>query len=298
MQSDDARRENAALRKRIATFHATIHEQGWVSLRTICLGRKNYLFMGSAAGGKAASIAYTLIESARMNGLDPQAWLAEVLHRIPEQPSNRIDELPPWNCKPDSALSDSRSLNSQGRVRETLTDQAPPLAGWDLPDAFATGRSVCAPACIAPSTPCTRPAPPPTRRSAASALPKRASATGRGRSGPRGRPEAGPGRSLPRTPGDSARAHRVPCTRGAGGLVGPRGPSPAPKSRAGRAWPRAGPTGTARHWAGSATCTVPNLSTSTTAAALAPHRTASAGARSPASDGSRQTLPPPTRPGR
>ena len=63
--------------------------------------------MGSPAGGKAASIAYTLIETAKMNGLDPQAWLAEVLHRIAEHPSNRIDELLPWNCKPDSALSDA-----------------------------------------------------------------------------------------------------------------------------------------------------------------------------------------------
>ena len=71
------------------------------------LGRKNYLFMGSAAGGKAASIADTLIETAKMNGLDPQAWLTEVLHRIPEHPSNRIDVLLPWNCKPDDALSDA-----------------------------------------------------------------------------------------------------------------------------------------------------------------------------------------------
>ena len=77
------------------------------SLRTICLGRKNYLFMGSPSGGKAAAIAYTLIETAKMNGLDPQAWLTEVLHRIAEHPSNRIDELLPWNRKPDSALSDA-----------------------------------------------------------------------------------------------------------------------------------------------------------------------------------------------
>ena len=77
------------------------------SLRTICLGRKNYLFMGSPAGGKAAAIAYTLVETAKMNGLDPQAWLTEVLHRIAEHPSNRIDELLPWNSKPDSALSDA-----------------------------------------------------------------------------------------------------------------------------------------------------------------------------------------------
>ena len=63
--------------------------------------------MGSPAGGKAAAIAYTLIETAKLNGLDPQAWLAEVLHRIPEHPSNRIDELLPWNCKPDKAPSEA-----------------------------------------------------------------------------------------------------------------------------------------------------------------------------------------------
>ena len=76
-------------------------------MRPIALGRKNYLFMGSAAGGKAASIAYTLIETARMNGLDPEKWPTEVLHRIPEHPSNRIDQLLPWNCKPDNAPSDA-----------------------------------------------------------------------------------------------------------------------------------------------------------------------------------------------
>ena len=77
------------------------------AMRPIALGRKNYLFMGSAAGGKAASIAYTLIETAKMNGLDPQAWLTEVLHHIPDHPNNRINELLPWNAKPVSALSDA-----------------------------------------------------------------------------------------------------------------------------------------------------------------------------------------------
>ncbi|MCY4454657.1 MAG: transposase domain-containing protein, partial [Immundisolibacterales bacterium] len=64
-------------------------------------------FIGSPAGGKAAAIAHTLTETAKMNGLDPHAWLTEVLHRIADHPSNRIDQLLPWNCKPDSALSDA-----------------------------------------------------------------------------------------------------------------------------------------------------------------------------------------------
>ena len=66
----------------------------------IALGRKNYLFMGSAAGGKAAAIAYTLIETAKLNDVDPQAWLADVLDRIPDYKINRIEELLPWNCAP------------------------------------------------------------------------------------------------------------------------------------------------------------------------------------------------------
>ena len=61
-------------------------------------GRKSYLFMSSASGGKAAAIAYTLIETARLNSVDPQAWLAQVLDRIPDYKINRIDELLPWNC--------------------------------------------------------------------------------------------------------------------------------------------------------------------------------------------------------
>ena len=77
------------------------------ALRSIVLGRKDYLFMGSPAGGKAAAIAYTLIKTAKLNGLDPQAWLADVLHRIPEHPSNPIDELLPWNCKPHQALPEA-----------------------------------------------------------------------------------------------------------------------------------------------------------------------------------------------
>ena len=73
------------------------------AIRPIALGRKDYLFMGSAAGGKAAAIAYTLIETAKLNDIDPQAWLAEVLDRIPYYKINRVDELLPWNCAPIAA---------------------------------------------------------------------------------------------------------------------------------------------------------------------------------------------------
>ena len=65
-------------------------------MRAIALGRKNYLFVGSEAGGKAAAIAYTLIETAKLNGVDPQAWLADTLARLPDHKITRIDELLPW----------------------------------------------------------------------------------------------------------------------------------------------------------------------------------------------------------
>ena len=65
-------------------------------MRPIALGRKNYLFMGSEGGGKSAAIAYTLIETAKLNGVDPQAWLTDVLDRIADHKITRIDELLPW----------------------------------------------------------------------------------------------------------------------------------------------------------------------------------------------------------
>lgn len=67
------------------------------ALRGVSLGRKNYLFMGSHAGGERAAAFYSLIETAKLNGLDPQAYLRAVFERIAEHPINRIDELLPWN---------------------------------------------------------------------------------------------------------------------------------------------------------------------------------------------------------
>jgi transposase len=66
------------------------------AMRAIALGRKNYLFVGSEAGGKAAAIAYTLIETAKLNGVDPNAWLADALARIPDYKITKVDELLPW----------------------------------------------------------------------------------------------------------------------------------------------------------------------------------------------------------
>ena len=73
------------------------------SMRPIALGRKNYLFIGSEGGGKSAAIAYTLIETAKLNGVDPQAWLTDVLGRIAEHKITRLDELMPWRYAEASA---------------------------------------------------------------------------------------------------------------------------------------------------------------------------------------------------
>ena len=67
------------------------------ALRTVALGRKNYLFAGSDTGGESAATMYTLIGTAKLNGLDPQAYLQHVLSRVAQHPSNRIHELLPWN---------------------------------------------------------------------------------------------------------------------------------------------------------------------------------------------------------
>jgi transposase len=67
------------------------------ALRAVALGRKNYLFAGSNAGGERAAAMYTLIGSAKLNGIDPEAYLSHVLTRIADHPINRINELLPWN---------------------------------------------------------------------------------------------------------------------------------------------------------------------------------------------------------
>ena len=69
-------------------------------LRAVALGRKNYLFAGSDAGGERAAAFYSLIGTAKLCGLDPEGYLREVLTRIADHPVNRIEELLPWNVAP------------------------------------------------------------------------------------------------------------------------------------------------------------------------------------------------------
>ena len=67
------------------------------AMKPVAIGRKNWTFAGSKGGGKAMAVAYTLIETAKMNGVDPQAWLTDVLTRIADHKINRIDEVLPWH---------------------------------------------------------------------------------------------------------------------------------------------------------------------------------------------------------
>jgi len=73
------------------------------SLRPIALGRKNYLFAGSVAGGQRAAALYSLLSTAKLNGLNPVQYLTAVLKRIGQHPINRIEELLPWNINLDHA---------------------------------------------------------------------------------------------------------------------------------------------------------------------------------------------------
>jgi transposase len=72
-------------------------------VRGIALGRKSWLFCGSDRGGERAAVMYSLIVTAKMNDIDPQAWLADVLARIAEHPVQKLDELLPWNWRGSSA---------------------------------------------------------------------------------------------------------------------------------------------------------------------------------------------------
>jgi transposase len=69
------------------------------ALRGVALGRKAWLFAGSDRGGERAAFMYGLIVTAKMNDIDPQAWLADVLARINDLPQTRLNELLPWNWK-------------------------------------------------------------------------------------------------------------------------------------------------------------------------------------------------------
>ncbi len=76
------------------------------SIRDAALGRKNWLFAGSDAGGERAAAIYSLLGSAKLNGTDPERYLRAVLERIAEHPINCVDVLLPWNLAATAARDD------------------------------------------------------------------------------------------------------------------------------------------------------------------------------------------------
>ena len=80
-------------------LHSLSNNAAERALRGIALGRKSWLFCGSDRGGQRAAAMYSLIVTAKMNDVDPHAWLTDVLARIATHPAHRIDELLPWNWK-------------------------------------------------------------------------------------------------------------------------------------------------------------------------------------------------------
>jgi transposase len=77
------------------------------ALRAVALGRKNYLFAGSDSGGERAAAIYSLLGSAKLNRIDPEAYLSSVLRRIADHPINRIAELLPWNLFPATPAAEA-----------------------------------------------------------------------------------------------------------------------------------------------------------------------------------------------
>jgi transposase len=93
-------------------------------LRSVAVGRRNWTFAGSDEGGRRAAAIYTLIQTAKLNDIDPQAWLADVLARLPDHPAYKIADLLPWNWKlrPNilrNCLAMSLCSTSQG-IRQQL----------------------------------------------------------------------------------------------------------------------------------------------------------------------------------
>ena len=75
------------------------------ALRGLALGRRSWLFAGSERGAERAAVMYTLIGTAKLNEIDPQAWLADVLARIASQPQRQLTELLPWNWRQTKPLT-------------------------------------------------------------------------------------------------------------------------------------------------------------------------------------------------
>jgi len=77
------------------------------ALRGIAIGRRNFLFAGADSGGERAAAIYTLIGTAKLNGVDPEVWLRHVLTHIADHPVNRVDDFLPWNVAPALTATDT-----------------------------------------------------------------------------------------------------------------------------------------------------------------------------------------------
>lgn len=127
--------------------------------RAIALGRKNYLFVGSEAGGKAAAIAHTLIETAKLNAVDPHAWLADTLARIPDHKITKVDDLIPWNWRgqrSDRTVTDCPTpVGCKSTLPLTLPRLHPPAPPLECPASpnprsSAVIRAGCIALCLCP----------------------------------------------------------------------------------------------------------------------------------------------------
>jgi transposase len=83
-----------------------------VGADAVSLGRKNFMFAGSDAGGHRATAMYSLIGSAKLNGLDPEAYLRNVLSKIANRPANRVGELLPWHLARTKSIADDTATVS------------------------------------------------------------------------------------------------------------------------------------------------------------------------------------------
>jgi hypothetical protein len=81
-------------------------------IRPVALGKKNYMFAGSDAGGERAAAMYSLLNSAKLNGLNPEAYLRHVLERIADTKITQVDALLPWNVAPVLVKENQQDLQA------------------------------------------------------------------------------------------------------------------------------------------------------------------------------------------
>ena len=97
------------------------------ALRVVALGRKNFLFAGSDGGGESAAAIYSLLGSAKLNGIDPESYLRNVLSRIADHPIKRIEELLPWNVAASLQLPKRRHRRRRRHQRSPKQSPRPAL---------------------------------------------------------------------------------------------------------------------------------------------------------------------------